>query len=123
MKMLLIIVLILCLGTQTICFIEEIPYEHKPQILSQGREILVREGTGLELFCEVEDLGGFTISWKLNRTQVLFTGNLKIFGDDNISINDSTRALTIKNIQMENAGDYRFDFSFFNNNYVMYLFF
>jgi hypothetical protein len=123
MKMLLIIVLILCLRTQTICSFEDKPYEHKPEFLSQGREILVREGTALELFCEIEDLGGFITSWKLNTTQVLFTGHLRIFEDDNISLNDSTRALTIKNIQMKNAGDYRFDFFFFNNNYVKYFFF
>jgi hypothetical protein len=120
--MLLIIVLILCLGTQTICFWPNELHEQRPRFLSQGREILVREGTDLELFCEVEDLGEFIILWKLNRTQVLFAGYFKIYKDDKISRNDSTGVLTIKNIQMENAGEYRFDFSFFNNNYVMYFF-
>ncbi len=63
-------------------------------------------------------LGKFVILWKFNRTQVLFAANLRIHGNDKISTNDSTGTLTIKNIQME----YRFDFSFFNNNYVQYLF-
>ncbi len=63
-------------------------------------------------------LGKFVILWKFNRTQVLFAGNLRIHGNEKISINDSTGTLTIKNIQME----YRFDFSFFNNNYVQNLF-
>jgi hypothetical protein len=119
MKMLLIIVLILCLGTQTIrCF-----EENSPRFLSEGHEIIVQEGTHLELFCDVEHLGQFVILWKFNRSQVLFAGNLRIHRDDRIIRNHSTNALTIRNIQMEDTGHYRFDFSFFNNNYVKYLFF
>ncbi len=63
--MLLIIVLILCLGIQT-KQTEEKVYINRPRFLSQGREILVRKGTDLELFCE--DLGEFVILWKFNRT-------------------------------------------------------
>ncbi len=44
--------------------------------------------------------------WKYNRTQALFAENLRIYGNDKISTNDLTRALTIKNIQMK----YGFDF-------------
>ncbi len=117
--MLLIIVLILCLGTQTICCFEV----NSPRFLSEGHEIVVQEGTDLELFCEVEHLGEFVTLWKFNTSQVLFAENLRIHRDDKINRNHSTNALTIKNIQMENAGYYRFDLSFFNNNYVKYLFF
>ncbi len=67
-------------------------------------------------------MGEFIILWKFNRTKVLFAGNLKIDRQHKISRNDSTGTLTIKNIQMENAGEYRFDFYLFNNNYVQYLF-
>jgi hypothetical protein len=112
MKVLLIIVLILCLGSLTNQQNtnnkerEERPATNTPKFLSQSREIEVREGSDLELWCEVEDLGEFVILWKFNRTQVLFAGNLRIHRDDKILRNDTTGILTIKNFQLENAGEY-----------------
>jgi hypothetical protein len=60
----------------------------------------------IELECLVEDLGEFVILWKFNRTQVLFAGNLRIHRDDQISRNDQTGALLIKQFRAENSGEY-----------------
>ncbi len=46
--------------------------------------------------------------WKLNGTQLLFKGNSKFFNNDRLVRNDSTKALTIKESQKGDSGDYRF---------------
>jgi hypothetical protein len=56
---------------------------------------------------------------------VLFAGNLRIHRDDKILRNDTTGILTIKNFQLENAGEYRSLFNhtliLININYILFI--
>jgi len=78
----------------------------KPSIISEEKILTVKEGSTVELPCDVKDLGEFVILWRRRGNRViLFAGTVRVNDNQRLQLGPRHQ-LIIQNVERDDEGDY-----------------